>query len=245
MSSDNENHRCPKCGNSSFESHSDMLRHHKLSHGTSIAMEVGNCTVCGDEFEYLPSNKYGIYCSECVEDESINTNTNEDPSENGFSYPYRSTGLSDNIDDKPNRSRSQLKGDIAEVNIISRLTELEIPVSTPVTESLSYDLVADLGERLIKVQVKHAQVKDGFIHASIERVNPSGTDVISSYYTEDEIDAYALYSEAADQVYWIWFDEAPKSAITLRFEGQAHPNVRWEDNYRIERVLEEYIDNEG
>lgn len=32
------------------------------------ATETTECDRCGDEFEFYPSNKEGVYCSECVED---------------------------------------------------------------------------------------------------------------------------------------------------------------------------------
>lgn len=48
-----------------------MKIHHKMSHGNSIALSKSNCSNCGNEFSYYPSNKDGIYCEDCVNDKSV------------------------------------------------------------------------------------------------------------------------------------------------------------------------------
>jgi len=62
--------KCPVCSDE-FNSDRAMKIHHKLSHGTSIAIESSECKNCGKDFNYYPSDKKGIYCSGCVEDDDI------------------------------------------------------------------------------------------------------------------------------------------------------------------------------
>lgn len=57
---------CPTCSDY-FDTQRAVSIHHKLSHGESIVVEVSECSNCGSEFEYYPSNKQGIYCSTCVD----------------------------------------------------------------------------------------------------------------------------------------------------------------------------------
>lgn len=44
-----------------------MRIHHKLSHGESLAKEKTTCKECGNSFEYYPSDKDGVYCTQCAE----------------------------------------------------------------------------------------------------------------------------------------------------------------------------------
>ena len=124
---------------------------------------------------------------------------------------------------------------------MASLTRLGIPVSKPIIDGLPYDLIADLGSELVRVQVKHARLRYETLIAELTRNNPNSNGVIKSNYKSDEIDAYALYSSAIDMVYWVWFEEAAKTIVSLRIRGAKHPTVRWEDEYRIEKVLDEYI----
>lgn len=56
---------CPTCGDK-FDTSGGMKRHHYYSHGESIAKEETNCNGCGCKFQYYPSDKKGLYCSNCV-----------------------------------------------------------------------------------------------------------------------------------------------------------------------------------
>jgi len=63
---------CPTCGEE-FQSNRAVKIHHKLGHGESIAVEDSLCEECGKSFEYYPSSKKGIYCSDCVEEVQYRT----------------------------------------------------------------------------------------------------------------------------------------------------------------------------
>jgi len=60
-------HICPTCNKDGFNSERAMKIHHSTSHGDSIAKEKTNCNICGTEFSYYPSDKKGLYCSNCQE----------------------------------------------------------------------------------------------------------------------------------------------------------------------------------
>lgn len=61
---------CPTCGDD-FPSERSMKIHHKMSHGDSIAISDSTCLNCENKFTYYPSNKRGIYCESCVNDDSV------------------------------------------------------------------------------------------------------------------------------------------------------------------------------
>jgi len=55
---------------------------------------------------------------------------------------------------------TQKKGDIAVSQAIAKFTKMGYDVSIPITESASYDLIVDVGEKLKKVQVRYSSVKE-------------------------------------------------------------------------------------
>lgn len=230
------------CNRDNFDTEHAMKIHHYQSHGESIAKETTQCRTCESEFTYYPEEKPGIYCPTCVADDSINTRSFKLGNSEYKEYPTHETDLANKLDSIPDSNNSpKLNGRMSETEVIASLTRLGIPVSTPVVDGLPYDLIADLGTKRVRVQVKHARLRDGKLNANLTRTNPNANGVVESSYKKDEIDAYALYSSAVNMVYWVWFEEAAKTEIQLRIRGNLHPSVRWEDEYRIEKVLNEYI----
>ena len=61
-------HECPTCGRT-FESKRGVGIHHSKTHKENGGKEKTECEICGTEFEYYPSDKKGLYCSECVKAE--------------------------------------------------------------------------------------------------------------------------------------------------------------------------------
>lgn len=59
---------CPTCGEV-FDSDGGMKIHHYYKHDESIAKEQSECEICGKSFEYYTSEKKGLYCETCVENE--------------------------------------------------------------------------------------------------------------------------------------------------------------------------------
>lgn len=60
---------CPACGNV-FESESGMKIHYGHVHDGSLATEETTCTNCGDMFEYKVADKNGVFCSDCINNQS-------------------------------------------------------------------------------------------------------------------------------------------------------------------------------
>lgn len=57
---------CPSCDDK-FDTERAMKIHHTNTHGESLAKESSECESCGSTFNYYPSSKPGLYCSNCVE----------------------------------------------------------------------------------------------------------------------------------------------------------------------------------
>ena len=128
------------------------------------------------------------------------------------------------------------KGDIAETRAIAELVELGYRVSVPTSGHCPYDLVLDTDDELLKIQVKHATLRDDerMLRCSLKRSNPNATGTNDSYYGANEVDAYLIFCPEKERLYWIDFDDAPAANIVLRFESSVdHPDIRWADEYEL------------
>jgi len=127
------------------------------------------------------------------------------------------------------------KGDIAELKTLTKLTELGADVSEPYGENTRYDFIVDINNELIKVQVKNGKYKNGKVIANLSstRYNSSGSKF--EYYTQEKIDAYVIYCPKLDELYWVSFEEAPKTGIELRIEEPETNSslIRWASEYKI------------
>jgi hypothetical protein len=77
-------------------------------------------------------------------------------------------------------------------------------VLKPVAEHSRYDLVFEIGDRLLRVQCKWAPLRDGVIPVRLmsSRYKPNGQNIRVAY-SVDEIDAVAAYCENLDRCYLI------------------------------------------
>jgi len=55
---------------------------------------------------------------------------------------------------------TQRKGDTAVTQAVATFTRIGYDVSLPITESAAYDLLVDVGEKILKVQVKYSSEVD-------------------------------------------------------------------------------------
>jgi prevent-host-death family protein len=98
---------------------------------------------------------------------------------------------------------SNRKGAIAETKIAAAATELDIPVLRPIVEHGRYDLGFELGDRILRVQVKWGALDE---HGAVIRVNLQGcrhtpNGYVYSTYSAGEIDAVAVYCAELDRCY--------------------------------------------
>lgn len=134
------------------------------------------------------------------------------------------------------------KGAIAEMEIATAAARLELAVLRPVAEGGRYDLVFDLGQKLLLVQCKWASRCGDVlnIRCATSRHTPRG--YVKTTYSADEIDAIAAYSPDLDRCYLIPIREAEGMAtISLRIaptrNNQSH-GVRWARDYELAASLQ-------
>jgi prevent-host-death family protein len=109
------------------------------------------------------------------------------------------------------------KGAIAEEAIATEATRLGIVVCRPNTDA-RYDLVFDLGPRLLRVQCKWASLQDDVIRVSVRGswFSP-GRGYVRSAYSGTEVDAVAAYCQARRECYLLPIDViAGQTQVHLR-----------------------------
>src|SRR2546423_4547062 len=93
------------------------------------------------------------------------------------------------------------KGGIAEMAIAAEAVKLGIPVSRPMIEGGRYDLVLDLGSRLVRVQCKWAVRHGERIDVRICTSRRVRDGFLKTTYSPDEVGAIAAYCAALDRSY--------------------------------------------
>jgi len=139
---------------------------------------------------------------------------------------------------------TQQKGTVTELHCILDLTNLGIRVLTPFDDSSKYDIVADLGNKFIKIQCKTAswaketmQEHTAFeINTCCQTTNTKSTT--RHKYSADDIDYFYTWFEG--QGYLVSINEATGVSFRWRYEypstGQKQ-GIHIAENYKIEEVI--------
>jgi antitoxin (DNA-binding transcriptional repressor) of toxin-antitoxin stability system len=136
------------------------------------------------------------------------------------------------------------KGNIAEAAIALEAVKLGIDVLRPVSEHGRYDLLFDLGRRVIRVQCKWGALDRaaGVICVRVggSRHTPAG--YVRSTYSTDEVDAVAVYCGDLDEVFLVPIDVvAGRSAIRLRIDPPRNAQracINLADEYRLGAIAQ-------
>lgn len=132
------------------------------------------------------------------------------------------------------------KGAIAELAIALRAVELGIDVYRPMAEGGRYDLIFDLGQRLLRVQCKWATKHAAVVLVRCRRCRRTRDGILHRGYEQHEIDGVAAYCAELDRCFFLPVDQiAGRKAIHLRL-GPARNNqsqlVNWADDFRLESL---------
>jgi hypothetical protein len=136
------------------------------------------------------------------------------------------------------RLSTNQKGAWAEAEIVAAAVRLDLCVLRPLCEGRRYDIVIDLGHKMLRVQCKWAaQMGDVLgIRTSTSRYTPRG--YVRTTYSPTEIDAIAIFSSEVNRCYLVpSADVEGQSYLYLRLaptrNNQAQ-GVRWAADYSFE-----------
>lgn len=135
---------------------------------------------------------------------------------------------------------SKQKGNLTELQCLTSFYENGCHVSIPFGENSRYDMIVDVGGKLIRVQVKTSSLKKTKSRAiefscRSSHVNRSGVKNVK--YTKEEIDYFATYRSG--KCYLIPINEC-SVAKTLRLEPYEDGRIKgisFASDYELEKQL--------
>ena len=114
---------------------------------------------------------------------------------------------------------SNTMGAIGEAKAFAKLAELGYVVCVPHVHVARYDLVLEKDGVFTKIQVKAGWMDDNKFRVELRGSNFNAQGRTRTRYEEDEIDAYVLYNPSNDELYWIDYEDAPKTGIRRNVDG--------------------------
>ena len=112
---------------------------------------------------------------------------------------------------------SNAKGAIAETQIAAAAVKLGVPVLRPLTEHGRYDLVFEIGSRLLRVQCKWARLRGEVVEVYLRTNRHTPGGYVTTCYRSDEIDLVAAYCDALNRCYLLPVSlAAGKTLVCLR-----------------------------
>ncbi|MBJ7522337.1 MAG: hypothetical protein JHC84_21720, partial [Solirubrobacteraceae bacterium] len=95
------------------------------------------------------------------------------------------------------------KGGIAELKIAAAAASLGIVVARPMVEGRRYDLIFDTGPELLRVQCKAGKRDGDIVRARLSTSRHTPRGYVTSTYTPDEIEGFAIYCPELDECYYV------------------------------------------
>lgn len=129
-------------------------------------------------------------------------------------------------------------GDFAELAVMTALVEAGYRICIPFGENHRYDLIADGHGKLLRVQVKNGNVRNGAVRVPCSSSHAHRGGSCRRYV--GEIDAFGVYCPQRSEVYLVPISDVQLLfGIQLRVEptrnGQAK-RLRWAEHYLLGKV---------
>ena len=136
---------------------------------------------------------------------------------------------------------SKMMGGVGVLAVAKQLTSKGWLVSAPMIDSGHYDLIADTGSRLYRIQVKYVEkLKDGILIVK-NRTHSVYAGKISKTvnYTEQDIEVLAVYCAELDKCFYIPIERAAgRGVIWLRVDSP----IKEKANINYAKDFEEFPD---
>jgi len=138
----------------------------------------------------------------------------------------------------PQRRDTKTVGDRSELEVMGALIRNGYRIALPFGENHRYDLIADDGEQLYRVQVKTGRLRNGAIrvacHSSHAHRRKPGERAIRSY--RGQVDFLAVYCPETKKVYLLPESELVESFGHLRVDptkNRQSRRIRWARQYEL------------
>jgi hypothetical protein len=132
------------------------------------------------------------------------------------------------------------KGFIAETAVLHECAKLHVPVSKPLDDQ-KYDLIFDLGEKLLRVQCKWAARIGDVVVVRTRTCRRGAEGHIHRSYSRGEIDAIAAFCADTGLCYLLPLElSVERAAVQLRLEPTKNnqaAGIRWASDYEFAAKL--------
>ena len=135
---------------------------------------------------------------------------------------------------------TKTKGELSEAAVLFAFIKRGVLVATPHGDNQRYDLIAEIGNKLFRIQIKTARrgSSPGSIYFSTRSVGYRGKQ---KRYTANEVDLFAAYDPATETTYVVPIAEAATSAgFTLRTSPSANGQTKGM-HFATEYTLDAYL----
>lgn len=134
------------------------------------------------------------------------------------------------------------KGTISELAVALTLKRLGYTVAVPIGENSRYDLIADDGNNLYRVQCKTGRVKTGAVMFNVKSVRHNATGRVVDSYSSADVDVFTVYCPELDRTYWVPLEDIKgrTSAVSLRLETPRNNQkslVNWVCKYELSKGM--------
>src|SRR5215213_6071049 len=134
------------------------------------------------------------------------------------------------------------KGAIAETAFASHATRLGFDVYRPVAEGGRYDLILDVGLRLLRVQCKWGRRTGGVISVNLHTFRRTKDSYVRTVYTSEEVDAIGVYCAALDRCYLLPISLLDgRRGVHLRVDpsrNNQHALGNWAHDYELGAIAQ-------
>lgn len=134
------------------------------------------------------------------------------------------------------------KGAIAEAHITAEAMKLGMVVWRPVAEGCRYDMILDVGGRLLRTQCKWARRKRDVIVVELRTCRHTPNGYVRTTYSADEIDGIAAWCEDTGECYFIPITDVDGQGYLHLRLAPARNNqellVHWAAQYRLGAIAQ-------
>ncbi len=134
------------------------------------------------------------------------------------------------------------KGAIAEAEIAAAAVRIGAVVLRPIAEGRRYDLVLDLGPKLLRVQCKWAALEGDVVVVRTRTCRHTPSGYVRTTYCAQEVDGVAAYCGALDRCFWLPIaDVADQTMVHLRLTPAANHQrrrLKWAEQYSFGAIAQ-------
>ncbi len=133
------------------------------------------------------------------------------------------------------------KGALAECAIAYAAIEVGVGVFRPLSDGARYDLIFDVGHRLIRVQCKTAVLHGDVLAVPWYSARRNRHGFAKRLYTADEIDAVAAYSPDLRKCFLLPIERfGTRTHVQLRLapsKNNQRQGINWADDFELAATL--------